>query len=59
MASEGGHKQIVKLLLDKGVEVNVKGRDFRNALQAASEGGHEQIVKLLLDKGALSMNLYS
>jgi hypothetical protein len=51
-ASLQGHTQIVKLLLDKGADVNAQGGYMGNALQAASGEGHEQVVKLLLDKGA-------
>ncbi|KAH0551800.1 hypothetical protein GP486_006983, partial [Trichoglossum hirsutum] len=51
-ASAEGREEAVKLLLDKGTEVNAQGGEFGNTLQAASAGGHEQIVKLLLDKGA-------
>jgi ankyrin repeat protein len=51
-ASLRGHEQIVKLLLDKGADINAQGGPYSNALQAASEGGYEQVVKLLLDKGA-------
>jgi hypothetical protein len=38
----------VKLLLDKGADVNAQGGDYVNSLQAASYGGYEQIMKLLL-----------
>ncbi|KAI9766598.1 MAG: hypothetical protein M1840_006409 [Geoglossum simile] len=47
-----GHEQVVKLLLDKDVDVNAQGGYYGNALQAASDQGHEQIVRLLLDRGA-------
>jgi ankyrin repeat protein len=43
---------VVRLLLDKGADINVQGGDYGNALQAASANGHEMIVRLLLDKGA-------
>ena len=43
---------MVKLLLDKGADVNAQGGRYGNALYVASERGHEQVVKLLLDKGA-------
>jgi ankyrin repeat protein len=43
---------IVKVLLEKGAEVNAQGGEYGNALQAASFGGHEAIVKVLLEKGA-------
>ncbi|KAI1571711.1 Arp Ankyrin repeat, partial [Pyrenophora tritici-repentis] len=51
-ASERGHTEVVKLLLDKGADVNAQGGLHGNALQAASERGHTEVVKLLLDKGA-------
>ena len=43
---------MVKLLLDKGADVNAQGGRYGNALYVASERGYEQVVKLLLDKGA-------
>ncbi|KZP27544.1 hypothetical protein FIBSPDRAFT_730607, partial [Athelia psychrophila] len=43
---------IVRLLLEKGADVNAPGGYYGNALQAASEGGHDVIVRLLLEKGA-------
>ena len=42
----------VKLLLEKGADVNAQGGYFGNALQAAAFGGHEAIVQLLLEEGA-------
>ncbi|KAJ5706534.1 NACHT nucleoside triphosphatase [Penicillium malachiteum] len=39
-------------LIDKGADVNTRGGEYGNALQAASLGGHQEIVKLLLEKGA-------
>ena len=42
----------MKLLLEKGADVNSHGGEYGNALQAASFRGHEAIVKLLLEKGA-------
>ncbi|KAF2798222.1 hypothetical protein K505DRAFT_357751, partial [Melanomma pulvis-pyrius CBS 109.77] len=51
-AAANGHMQMVKLLLDKGTDVNAQGGRFGSALQAASAGGYEQVVKLLLSKGA-------
>jgi ankyrin repeat protein len=39
---------VMKLLLEKNVDVNAQGGDYGNALQAASEGSKEQVVKLLL-----------
>ena len=52
IASDRGYIGIVRLLLDKGVDVNARGKEFSNALQAASSSGHAEIVRLLLDKGA-------
>ncbi len=50
LASREGRTEIVKLLLDKGAEVDAK--DGLTALMLASQSGRTEIVKLLLDKGA-------
>ena len=42
---------MVRLLLEKGVDVNVQGGFYCNALQAVSCEGYEQVVRLLLEKG--------
>ncbi|KAH7078162.1 hypothetical protein BKA63DRAFT_532522 [Paraphoma chrysanthemicola] len=51
-ASYMGHEAVVKLLLDKGADVNARHYKNRSALIEASSEGYETIVKLLLDKGA-------
>jgi ankyrin repeat protein len=40
-ASAKGYRQVVKMLLDKGADVNAQGRFYGNALQGASDKGHE------------------
>jgi len=53
MASQNGHTEVVKLLLENGADVNMKIKLFgETALWLASQNGHAEIVKLLLDKGA-------
>lgn len=47
-ASLFGHLKAVKLLLDKGAEVNLQGGLHDTALRAACSEGHEDIVELLL-----------
>ncbi len=51
-ASENGHVGVVRLLLDKGVDVNAPGGTWGNALLNACTRGHEEVVKLLIDRGA-------
>jgi ankyrin repeat protein len=51
-ASYGGDEAVVKMLLDKGAEVNAQGGYYGNALQAASSRGHEAVVKVLVAWGA-------
>ena len=51
-ATEHGHIEIVKLLLDHSADVNAKATVNWTALMAASRGGHAEIVRLLLDHGA-------
>jgi ankyrin repeat protein len=48
-----GHKEIVKLLLNKGADINAQGRKYSNALQAALSRDYEHIVRMLLVRGAI------
>jgi ankyrin repeat protein len=43
---------IVKLLVDRGIDVNSPGRYFRYALQAASWSDDQEMKKMLIDLGA-------
>ncbi|MBF0569702.1 MAG: ankyrin repeat domain-containing protein [Candidatus Omnitrophica bacterium] len=52
IASEKGHADRVKQLLDKGADVNEKSAAGIPALLFAAFNNHTDIVKLLLDKGA-------
>ena len=47
-----GDNARVKELLDKGVDVNMRGNDRNTPIMEASYGGHFETVKLLLDHGA-------
>jgi hypothetical protein len=51
-ASLTGLIESVRMLLEKGADVNAQGGHYGNALQAASARGHDQIVQRLLEKGA-------
>ena len=43
---------VIRLLLDKEVDVNTQGGLYGNALQAAACSGNVEVVQLLLDNGA-------
>ena len=52
-ASSQGHTEIVRMLLEKGAEVNAPNvHDGETALMAASESGRAEVVSLLLENGA-------
>jgi len=56
-AVEMGYDEIVKLLLDRGADVNIEIKssskiEFQTALSRAAQYGHENIVNLLLAAGA-------
>jgi ankyrin repeat protein len=46
----------VKLLLEKGAELEAKDQYGRTPLLWAADKGHETVVKLLLEKGAQNHN---
>ena len=49
VAARGGYMEIVKLLLDKGADVNAKDKKFEaTSLIWAAVGGHSDVVELLL-----------
>ena len=50
-AAEKGHLSTIKLLLDRGANVN-EGHDGWSALMIAADNGHTEIVKYLLARGA-------
>lgn len=52
-ACDRGHVEVVKLLLERGAEVNVQDTFYRaTPLTWAANKGHLEIIRLLLDKGA-------
>lgn len=51
-AASRRHKDAVRMLLEKGANVNAKGGIFGCALQGAAFGGFDDIVRLLLQWGA-------
>jgi ankyrin repeat protein len=51
-ASGGGRTEMVKLLLDKGANVEARSDDGTTALQLAVSNGNTEVVKLLREKGA-------
>ncbi|KAF7349543.1 Ankyrin repeat-containing domain protein [Mycena sanguinolenta] len=52
VASYWENMDIVQLLLERGADVNLGGRQFGSPLGAASYQGKSDVVQLLLDKGA-------
>ena len=51
-AATEGHQEIVRLLIDKGADLNIAIMNGSTALHMAPREGHQEIVRLLLDKGA-------
>lgn len=51
-AAEGGHFDIVNLLLEKGSSTDDRDKDGNTTLMLASIGGNVKIVELFLAKGA-------
>ncbi|KAM7190710.1 hypothetical protein V8F20_009615 [Naviculisporaceae sp. PSN 640] len=51
-AAEQGHEEMVRALLGKGADIEVRDRSGMTPLCLAVLGGHENIVRLLVDGGA-------
>jgi ankyrin repeat protein len=51
-----GHEAVVKLLLDKGAELETEDGRGRMPLSYAAESGHEAVAKLLLDTGKVDVD---
>ncbi|CUS12373.1 unnamed protein product, partial [Tuber aestivum] len=52
-AAANGKESVVRLLLERGAEVDAEGGYYSNALQAAAQNGNESILQLLLSYGAV------
>jgi len=52
VAATYGQIEAVRLLIEKGADINTKNNNGSTALHAAAFLAHPEIVKLLLDKGA-------
>ncbi|KEZ39997.1 1-alkyl-2-acetylglycerophosphocholine esterase [Scedosporium apiospermum] len=56
MAVEEGHDEIVRLLVEKGADVETTGSSGQTLLATAVAGGREAIVRLLLATGRIDVN---
>jgi ankyrin repeat protein len=55
LAARGGHEGVVRLLLERGAEIDARNPGSaagRTALVGAAEKGHEGVVRALLERGA-------
>ncbi|KAH0556854.1 hypothetical protein GP486_005358, partial [Trichoglossum hirsutum] len=56
LAAENGHEAVVRLLIEKGADVNAektyRWNEGETALHLAAENGHEAVARLLTKKGA-------
>ncbi|MBI4559347.1 MAG: ankyrin repeat domain-containing protein [Candidatus Hydrogenedentes bacterium] len=57
-AARHGHLDMVKLLVEKGANVNLQGEAWYAPLHCAAAAGHIEVMKFLLDHGA-DLTLFS
>ena len=55
LAGFNGHKNIVRVLIKAGAEINRINDDRETALVAASQSKHDEIVDILVKAGAQSL----
>lgn len=46
------HREIVRMLIERGCDVNARDRDGMSALQIAEQRGHAEVARMLLAAGA-------
>ena len=56
MACNIGNLEIVKLLIEKGADLDRVNKDGETPLFVACQNGNEKVVKLLLDTGGVDLN---
>jgi serine/threonine-protein phosphatase 6 regulatory ankyrin repeat subunit B len=52
MVASYKYKDVVRLLIDAGADVNAKSNEGFTALMMASQHGHSNIAQMLIDAGA-------
>ncbi len=57
-AANGGHEEVVRILLEAGAEVDAYEEDCWTALMSASNQGYKEVVQILLEFGA-NVNAWS
>ena len=50
MASQHGHSEVVKTLIEHGAQVDMQDKNGMSSLMLASQNGHNDIVKVILNK---------
>jgi ankyrin repeat protein len=55
-AAEKGHEAVVKLMLEKGADLESKDKFGQTPLSRVAEMGHEAVVKLLSQNSYISMD---
>ncbi|XP_055869997.1 death-associated protein kinase 1-like isoform X4 [Biomphalaria glabrata] len=51
MAASGGHVDVLKFLLSKGVDISIRDKQGDNAIYWAARQGHTDIIKCLVEAG--------
>lgn len=52
LAAADGNVGLVRLLIQRGADVNAAGSDGRTALHTAAAGGHQDVIHILVEHGA-------
>jgi ankyrin repeat protein len=56
-AAANAHETVMKLLFDKGADLNSKNNDGRTLLLWTAENGHEAVIRFLMKRDDVNTNL--
>ena len=52
LAAQNGYREIVEIIIDKGMDLNIKNHNGDSSLILAAQNGNKEVVEMLINSGA-------